>query len=242
MARAIIKVLDKTLDTAILIVCVLLLLIGAYSVLDNLWLYENATDRSALLYKPPVDEPLAEEKRISENQVAWVAIDDTTIDYPIMQGKDNYEFLNKNPYGEFALSGSIFLDSRNDEAFTDPYSLIYGHHMAHGAMFGALDDFLDRAYFDAHRTGRVVTKTAVYDFTAFAVSYADGTDQTIFDPTDRMTSEIYAFLEENARIYLQEERGDRIVALSTCSGDASTTRLIVFGTIRERATKEEIAE
>ena len=68
MGNRLIKILDKSLDTVIVIVCILLLLIGTYSLMDNLWLYENATDRSSLTYKPALDEPLQEEKRISGNQ------------------------------------------------------------------------------------------------------------------------------------------------------------------------------
>ena len=234
MGNRLIKILDKSLDTVIVIVCILLLLIGTYSLMDNLWLYENATDRSSLTYKPALDEPLQEEKRISENQIAWITVNDTDIDYPVMQGKDNYEFLNKDPYGEFSLSGSIFLDSNNDPDLGDEYSLIYGHHMAHGAMFGALDAFQDRAYFDAHRTGTITTKTSVFDFETFAVCSADATNYTLFDPRGRTSWEILAFLKGNAMHYTDPPEGERIVALSTCSGDTSVARLLVFGTIHER--------
>lgn len=234
MGNRLIKILDKSLDTVIVIVCILLLLIGTYSLMDNLWLYENATDRSSLTYKPALDEPLQEEKRISENQIAWITVNDTDIDYPVMQGKDNYEFLNKDPYGEFSLSGSIFLDSNNDPDLGDEYSLIYGHHMAHGAMFGALDAFQDRAYFDAHRTGTITTKTSVFDFETFAVCSADATNYTLFDPRGRTSWEILAFLKGNAMHYTDPPEGERIVALSTCSGGTSIMRLLVFGTIHER--------
>ena len=85
MGNRLIKILDKSLDTVIVIVCILLLLIGTYSLLDNLWLYENATDRTSLTYnKPALDEPLQEEKKISENQIAWIVVNDTDIDYPVM--------------------------------------------------------------------------------------------------------------------------------------------------------------
>lgn len=119
MGSRLIGILDKLVDTVIVIVCVLLLLIGTYSLMDNLWLYQNATDRSSLTYKPPLDEPLQEEKKISENHIAWLTVNDTDIDYPVMQGKDNYEYLNKDPYGEFSLSGSIFLDVNNSPDFKD---------------------------------------------------------------------------------------------------------------------------
>lgn len=232
MGKLLIKTMDKLLDTVIVLLCILLLFIGIYSVLDNLWLYQNASDSSLLNYKPALDEVLTPERKISENQVAWLTVDNTAIDYPILQGEDNYEYLNKNPYGEFSLSGSIFLDARNSSDFTDEYNLIYGHHMSHGAMFGALDSFSDRAYFDAHRSGSLIAATAVYQIDFFAVSYADGADQTLFNPKDRTTSEILAFLQENAITYLPPEADFPIIVLSTCTGDASTERLLVFGILK----------
>lgn len=78
-----------------------------------------------------------------------MTIDDTNIDYPVMQGEDNNEYLNKDPFGNYALSGSIFLDRRNNPEFKDYYSLIYGHHMEHGMMFGAIDEYLNEDYFNS---------------------------------------------------------------------------------------------
>ena len=234
MGNRLIKILDKSLDTVIVIVCILLLLIGTYSLMDNHWLYENATDRSSLTYKPALDEPLQEEKRISENQIAWITVNDTDIDYPVMQGKDNYEYLNKDPYGEFSLSGSIFLDARNDPDFKDDYSLIYGHHMEKGAMFGALDDFQDRAYFDQRRSGTIMTDERSYELRLFAVCSAEANETVLFDPQGRTISEVLAFLRGKAIIYNEPTEGERIVALSTCSGGTSIMRLLVFGTIHER--------
>ena len=179
MGSRLIGILDKLVDTVIVIVCVLLLLIGTYSLMDNLWLYQNATDRSSLTYKPALDEPLQEEKKISENHIAWLTVNDTDIDYPVMQGKDNYEYLNKDPYGEFSLSGSIFLDANNSPDFKDEYSLIYGHHMEHGAMFGALDDFQDRAYFDQRRSGTIVTDERSYELRLFAVCSAEANETVL---------------------------------------------------------------
>lgn len=238
MAKSLLKVLNKTLDTAIILVCVLLLFIGGYSLLDNLWLYQNANDSSVLRYKPRPDEPIAEEKKISENQVGWISIDDTSIDYPLMQGVDNYEFLNKDPYGAFSLSGSIFLDSANDPELRDDYSLIYGHHMDRGAMFGALDHYLGSSYYESHRTGQIVTAKTVYELRIFAIASADATDPVIFDPRERTREEIIAFLEQNALRYDELPEGQRIVALSTCTSASDTGRLVVFGTIREKGGEQ----
>ena len=59
--------------------------------------------------------------------------------YPVLQGEDNLTYINKDVYGNFALAGSIFLDSNCDRSFQKKYSLLYGHHMAEHKMFGDLD-------------------------------------------------------------------------------------------------------
>ena len=109
---------------------------------DSYMVYQQATDNSILKYKPGYETDDETNKKITGNMVAWLTIDDTNVDYPVMQGEDNNEYLNKDPFGDYALSGSIFLDSRNDPEFKDYYSLIYGHHMEHGMMFGAIDEYL----------------------------------------------------------------------------------------------------
>jgi hypothetical protein len=232
--KRIINILDTLVNVVVVIVMLLILFVSCYSLLDNHWQVQGASDDSLLTYKPALDEPIRDDQFISQYQAAWLSIDDTTIDYPIMQGENNYEYLNKDPYGEFKLSGSIFLDYRNNRDFTDAYSLVYGHHMEHGVMFGSLDAFKDKSYFDTHTTGRLVTASAVYDIKLFAVSSADAADQRVFNPQGKTTSDITGFLKENAMIYNEPEENASIIALSTCSGDMSMERLLVFGTLSTR--------
>ena len=227
--------MDRVLTVLVLLAALLILLISVYSLIDNYRQYQAAKDPTLSAYKPVTDEGgaqiLTEEKRITENQVAWLTISDTTIDYPVMQGEDNYEYLNKNPYGEFSLAGSIFLDCRSNPDFTDDYSLIHGHHMEHDSMFGALDDFRERSFFDAHKTGQLITADAVYEIHLFAVSDADGGDEIIFRPEGRTTSEILAFLSEHALIYEPVGEDRRLLCLATCYGDDLLDRMIVVGTL-----------
>ncbi|MBQ9534284.1 MAG: class B sortase [Clostridia bacterium] len=232
--KKVFKFLDKTLDAAIMLVCVLLLLIGAYSIADNLYVYSNASDKGILAYKPDMKLPLSEsfEVQISPDQIAWLYLYDTNIDYPVMQGEDNFEYLNIDPYGEFSLGGSIFLDYRCSGDLSDEYSLIYGHHMEHGVMFGSLDDFADRAFFDAHRGGRIVTKEKAYEIELFAVASALATERTLFSPVGRTGTQITEYLSNNSIIYTQPEAGLPIIALSTCSGDTLMSRLLVFGVLK----------
>ena len=101
-------------------------------IMEHNQIYSGVKDAKAdlLKLKPTLDEdtgPSFEELlKLNPDVCAWLTLDGTEVDYPILQGEDNYEYLNKNVYGEFALSGSLYLDSNNSRDFTDKYSLIYG--------------------------------------------------------------------------------------------------------------------
>ena len=230
--RWLIRLGDRLLNAVLIAAAAALLFISAYSLVDNLRLYQQASDPSLLTYKPALDAPIDNSHVISDKQAAWLNMYYTTIDYPVMQGDDNFEFLNTDPYGEFRLSGSIFLDWRNSKDFSDEYSLLYGHHMEHGVMFGSLDYFTDINYFENHRNGRLVTMKDTYELVVFAVSYALGDDGTIFSPRETTARQVLDYLEMNALIFTGYEEGKRIVALSTCAGETDLSRLIVFCYIR----------
>ena len=187
-------------------------------------------------YKPTAGNT-EELRELSEDAVAWLTVDDTRIDYPVMQGKTNAEYLNKDPYGEFSLSGSIFLDNRNDKTFSDPYSLLYGHHMEYGAMFGALDEYKDKSYFEAHRTGLLtVTNGDEYSIRFFAACKAQATEKVIFDPPKSNNQALLDYLNEHAFIYDPSEvsAGLKLIALSTCQSAESHERMIVFGVLTQQ--------
>ena len=237
MLRKLIKTADRVVDGVVALVCLLLFSVCLYATVDALHVYSTATDTGILKYKPALGDNNAEVLRqLSEDVVAWLTIDGTDIDYPIMQGKTNDTYLNKDPYGDFSLSGSIFLDSRNSADFSDPYSLVYGHHMEHGAMFGALDAFKDKTYFSQHRTGILMTASGEnYNISLFACCTAPANDSTVFEPTQTTQQELVSFLQENASILEAQPASPeaKILALSTCQAADTIDRLILFGTLEE---------
>ena len=96
---------------------IIALLVVFYGLYDAWYVYHKAGDDAYLQYKPSAGESMDAESPITEDMVAWITVDGTNIDYPVMQGKTNSEYLNIDPYGEYSLSGSIFLDSRNSADF-----------------------------------------------------------------------------------------------------------------------------
>lgn len=234
VAKGFIYVLNQMEDCIVFVVCIVCMLLGMYCLYDNYLTYSGATDDSLLKYKPGYDNVITEQdKEIQGNMVAWLDIDDTAIDYPIMQGKTNTEYLNINPYGEYSSSGSIFLDFRNASDFSDKYSLIYGHHMEGDVMFGTLDNYLDETYFNQHRNGTLFVGDVVYDYHIFAVVDTEATNSFVFNPTETDVYETWEFIASNA-IYFDEKIADEeksLLALSTCRYPDTTERTVVFGVL-----------
>lgn len=210
---------------------------GGYS----LW-YNWSVSRGAFLseglmkYKPTSAEgenPTLEElMAINPDVVGWLTVDGTNIDYPVVQGQTDMEYVNKDVYGEFSLSGSIFLSCVNHPDFTDPYSLIYGHHMANGAMFGNVTDFTEKSYFEEHRTGTLFLPEGSCAITLFAVLETDAYNSLVYDAQGREDNgEILEYLASSAVQYrdINAVPGDRVIALSTCAEAETNGRVIVFG-------------
>lgn len=230
--KRLIKLLSNLEDIIVFLICLSLFLVGLYGLYDSYLVYRQANDDSILKYKPGYEGEIPE-KEIVGNMVAWLTLDGTEIDYPVMQGETNNEYLNKNPYGEYSLSGSIFLDSRNSDDFSDDYSLIYGHHMENGYMFGALDEYMDEEYFYEHQTGTLMIEDTEYDITVIAAMTTLATDEYIFAPTTIGADEIRGHIKEIADVYDSDQVTDdaRMIALSTCKYPDTIDRTVVIGII-----------
>ena len=94
------------------------------------------------------------------------------------QGQDDMEYINKNVYGEFELSGAIFLSCLNKDDFSDPYNLVYGHNMKNGGMFADVADFTNKEYLKRPKGKLYLTDATrkIRFFACMKVTAADGKD------------------------------------------------------------------
>ncbi len=162
--------------------------------------------------------------------VAWIRMDDLeTIDYPVMQGKDNDFYLHNDPKGNSSVDGSIFLDYRNNAVNTDMHSIVYGHNMRDGSMFGTLKSYTDQDFYKKG-TGKftVFTPTGTYRYQIFAINIVDPTDDTFlvgFNDTKAFGTFVDQLKADSMYDTGVSATGyDQIVTLSTCS---SSDRLVV---------------
>ena len=222
----------------------LMLLYGGYSLWDTAMLYRGAFASGDLMkYKPTLSEDdgasLEELLKINPDIRGWLTIDGTHIDYPVVQGKTDMEYINKDVYGEFALSGSVFLDSENAGDFSDSYSLLYGHHMSNGAMFGDVVRFSENDYFQEHQTGRIFWPDGrSAEITLYACVETDAYDSMIYQPERRNQenlSELLSYIKEKAVQYREigVTENDRLIGLSTCAAAVTNGRVVVFGRLEK---------
>lgn len=254
--RKVVKWLKEAENLIVLLFCICLVIVGGYTAYDSYCVYKQTIDNSNLIYNPG-DNPADFIKNVQGNVVSWLDMDDTTISYPVFQGKDNFEYLNKAFDGSYSLSGSIFMDSRNDPKYeTNELYVIYGHHMEANAMFGKLDAYTKEDYFNKHLTGTITVFEnttnltnqgvdeettgvyAMYDIHVFAVLEATANNSYIFAPTETPVSDSYSYVksnhlvwnENNAKIYESGE-SSKLVVLSTCKYPDTTDRTIVVGVL-----------
>lgn len=239
--------IDRTVDNIVLVILVLTLLTGGYFTWDTYRVFEAGSSAQYTQYKPPaeqdhVDPTFEELTRINKDVFGWLTVYDTGIDFPLVQGKDNIEYLNRDVMGKLSMAGSIFLDGDNSRKFKDFNSIIYGHHMVHSAMFGDIEKFSSEDFFNEHEYGNIFYNNKDHGIVFFAyIDSFTGYDRIyragIEDDGER--SEYLTHILENAK-YTRDvdvSISDQIVILSTCSITETDGRDILVGKITEETYK-----
>ncbi|MEI3380748.1 MAG: class B sortase [Dorea sp.] len=238
-AAAAARIGNQILSVIVALLIVLMLSYGMYSLWDTYRIYKNSFASEELLKFRPTDEgkdnpTLSDLKKINPDVKAWIQVKDTNIDYPVVQGKDDMEYVNKNVYGEFELSGAIFLSCLNKDDFSDPYNLLYGHHMKNGGMFADVADFTNKRYFDSHKNGILYQPDKTWKIRFFACMKVSASDARMYHPDGyrrENLDELLKYIKEHAVQYrdLDVTGEDSLIALSTCSEAETNGRVILLG-------------
>ena len=231
------------------ILILLMLSYGMYSLWDTYKIYANSFADEELLKFRPTDDgednpTLKDLKKLNPDVKAWIQVPKTNIDYPVVQGQDDMEYINKNVYGEFELSGAIFLSCLNKDDFSDPYNLVYGHNMKNGGMFADVADFTNKEYFETHQKGKLYLTDATRKIRFFACMKVTAADAKIYHPDGyrkENLKDLLDYIQENAVQYRDVNVADEnsLIALSTCSEAETNGRVVLIGKLeREVAEKQ----
>lgn len=230
---------NRILSSIAGILILLMLSYGVYSLWDTYKIYADSfADEELLKFRPADDggdNPTLEDlKKKNPDVKAWLQVPETNIDYPVVQGQDDMEYINKNVYGEFELSGAIFLSCLNKDDFSDPYNLIYGHNMKNGGMFADVVDFINKKYFDEHKKGKLYLTNETKKIQFFACMKVTASDTKIYHPDGyrkENLDDLLIYIREHAVQYrdLNVTKEDSLIALSTCSEAETNGRVVLIG-------------
>ena len=231
------------------ILILLMLSYGVYSLWDTYKIYANSFADEELLKFRPTDDgednpTLKDLKKLNPDVKAWIQVPKTNIDYPVVQGQDDMEYINKNVYGEFELSGAIFLSCLNKDDFSDPYNLVYGHNMKNGGMFADVADFTNKEYFETHQKGKLYLTDATRKIRFFACMKVTAADAKIYHPDGyrkENLKDLLDYIQANAVQYRDVNVADEnsLIALSTCSEAETNGRVVLVGKLEWAAAEKQ---
>ncbi len=249
VARSLLRVLNTLLTWTEILLLILAAGYSFYALWDNHRVYETAekVQSSMMAYKPATEESeyagpgFRQLQRLNPDVRAWISLAGTKIDYPVLQGDTNQRYLNTDAYGDFALAGSIFLDSRNSGSFTDPYNLVYGHNMENSRMFGDLARYRNGAFFEAHREGILLLPEAEYRLRILACMELQTDEGLFFDPWGRgwdkaaalQYAEEKALQADDAMLTYAVQQDCRLLALVSCAASGTDLRTVVLTLMEE---------
>ncbi len=185
----------------------------------------------------PISVNFDELKTSYDDVIGWIYSENTPINYPIVQGKDNDYYLRRLPNGKWDIAGSIFADFRNSPDFSDLNTIIYGHNMKNDSMFGELEKYKTQEYYDAHPVMYLFTPDKSYKILLISgyTTSADSKD-TYRIPNDKNEQNAIiekALAKSTFTTDVEINENDRLITLSTCAYDYEDARYVVVGVLRK---------
>lgn len=236
------NIFEKAIDYATMTVLIGLLIVSLYAILDVHRVNTGAILDEQTAKLEPDDETylqkLKELQKLNPEIIAWLKIDDTHINQPVVQTKDNNKYLTRNHLGNYSTSGAAFVDYRNTN-FPDDYSVIYGHRMTKGLMFSDVTNFKQKQYFDSHQTGKLYTLDGIYKLKVILFAVPDLNQTSIYNVGSLRKNQNSSVLNELSSIAvhannLENLASDKLLLLSTCDQDAKHYRdVLLFQMIRK---------
>lgn len=194
---------------------------------------EEAVKESVIPVSLQID--YAQLNTINEDFVGWIYYEPLELSYPIVRGNDNEHYTHYTFENESNSSGAIFMDFLNRPNFEDFNTIIYGHNMRNGTMFGSLKKLLnDNSIIEENPYFYIFTEDRAFMYEIASV-YITNSESATYDLIET---------EEDQSNYIEYIKGvsawswdkeivpqDKIVTLSTCHGLHSTNRTVVHGVL-----------
>lgn len=179
----------------------------------------------------------------NEDIYAWIIVPGTQVDYPVVQSETDNYYLDHNLDHSTGYPGCIYSNQCNVKDFSDYNTVLYGHNMKNGSMFGCLHSFEEQEFFNENSEITVYTeeKCLIYEIYAavkFTDAYipayydtttADGRDKFLAAVIEESENSVVSHINENIEILPE----DKVITLSTCVKGEDDKRYLVVGVLRD---------
>ena len=246
-----VKAMDSAINIALMVIVIAACIFAGYALWDSKQVLGSGDKSQFTAYKPSTKDEgksFEELKRINPDTFAWLTVYGTNIDYPVVQSlESNIKYVNTDIEGNFSIAGTIFLDKRNANDFSDFNSIIYGHHMDQQVMFGEIGEFWEEEKFNAHQYANMFYNGKDHGVEFFTFIHADSYDSVVYSPgltEDERKREYLEYIKSLA-IHTRDVDvtiNDRIVLLSTCSAATTNGRDILIGKIYDEPFEDTFVE
>lgn len=192
--------------------------------------------------EPSFEVNFEELKKINSDVVGWIIIEETQINYPIVQTNDNEYYLNHSFDKKWNSLGSIFMDYRSSSDFSDYNTFIYGHHTKNGSMFGEIYKYMDYNFYLEHPSFNLYTPNGSYVIeivSAYLDKASSNSYKQSFDSLADYNTYINLIIEKsryktNVNI---DYTTDKLITLYSCSHASNREkddRYFIHGIIRNK--------
>lgn len=174
---------------------------------------------------------------------AWIKLPGTKVDYPVLQSQTDNKYLDTNIDGSSGYPGCIYSNKCNSKNFDDYITVLYGHNMKSGEMFGSLHQFEEKDFFDSFDTYTVETGEARYVYELYAaVTYKDDLITAEYgtktkEGRDHFVLSLESCRETNGTYFKDNVRilgEDKLLVLSVCISGQDEQRYLVISRLKER--------
>ena len=181
-------------------------------------------------------------REVNDDVLGWILIPNTVISYPLLQGEDNQYYLTHTRKKWTSAVGAIFMDSQNNPDLTDFNTIVYGHRMNNGSRFASLKNYKQQSYWQSHPCVYITGDHGSYKydiFAAYEVSTQGITYQLGFSGDADKQEFLDACMAQSViDTGIVPTVHDRILTLSTCTGNGHATRWVVQAVLRCEAPAE----
>lgn len=192
----------------------------------------TTTTTTTTVYDIQYEKVFSTLQEINKDTIGWLTVNNTRIDYPVVQAKDNDYYLRRDYYQNKNRHGWIFMDYRNNPDELNENTIIYGHNLANQTMFGTLRYALN-SYWYKKSTNQIITFNTPNEnmkFQIFSI-YTIPTTNDYLDITFPTTDAYQAYIDlvKGRSIYdfnIEVTTGDKILTLSTCA-NGNDKRLVI---------------